>query len=703
MMSVRHFTQKNKQASTLFSPREEHSSGSRLDFVSQPMLHTHIPDLSSLKIDVEPHLLLTPLPVIDYAQNMENVRTAFQDSIQSPMDTSTRHKLIEVMQSSLIACFKFMPLNQAVEEAQTTLDFIQLFPPDRLITYPWIAELPCAHPFAVVIACELSMSFNHAVWPYFHVLFKNNKPQCNEILQNLLVSTLYFASAHLDLAFTYIELLDSDTTDSCVAPRMSEDDIKFSIQKAENCVQEFHQHVLYCNFQEQRVFFELDHVLFLAFIFQAKLSLKQNKFEEVSELINQAGVFIQRYRRTTQFKMHRHAPNAPVLFRELKHALKIKKNHAQRTAEETTEETCDSPPSSPIPIEACTQNESEKNVSAEQITLKAAPEEESQNLIGRKRLKIILKKRKHETQVITHLPTCYEANPRLRGLLDLYSDVFIACGLDGYLFGSGNYKQHPGDFDILIPNINTKPGQERLMHLIQMIESQGGVALRDSVTGELGYKKSNRYVIPITWHDWKTDFIIEAEDFIEHAKRLDYTVGALYFSLRTKKTYCMKGFSSVTDLEDKILRTIDDPYVSFKRDPSLIFRGIRLCALENFRFSPECLAAIHTIFVKEKNNLFTALNPGKLCQQLNLMFTTPEEVIILDKFKELNLLPKLSQCIHALPDRINSQNSYIISLMQYKSSPKHRVSTLGMYSTTACEAKDLKTPSQSSVTTQALP
>lgn len=642
-------------------------------------------------------VLLAPLPSINYAQNMQNARKAFHTKIQSPMDASTRHELIDTMQSSLIACFKFMPLNQAVEEAQKTLDFIQQFTPEHLLTYPWLAELDCAYPLTVVITCELSMFFNHAAWPYFHILFRDNKPQCNDVLQNLLVSTLYFASAHLDLAFTYLELLDSDNTRSLLGPRLSEDDIKFSTQQAENYVNDFNQQVLYCKFREQRIFFELDHVLFLAFTTQAKLALRQNKFDEVAQLINHLGVFIQRYRHTAYFKTHRHAPNTIVLFRELKHALKIKKNHAQRAAEKI----CDAP-SSPPPLpssEVCTQNEPEITDN-EQPTIKAPPEDESQHLIGRKRLK----KRKKETYETGRLPTCYEKNPRLRSLLDQYSDIFIACDIDAYLFGSGNYKQDPSDFDILIPNISTDYGKKRLMQLVQIIEARGGVALRDKKTGDLGYKKPNRHVIPLTWHDWKTDLIIASDDFIEHAKRLDVTVGALYFSFRNKKMFGIKELSSLSDLDHKIIRTISDPHSSFIDDPSIIFRNIRLCALENFTFSTDCLNALNTLFFKEKNNVFLSLNYGKLCQQLNLIFKTPEETKILDQFQKLGLLAKLSQSIHALPQKFGSH--YVISLMQYKSSSKHHVcnassekisaSKLSFYSTPSAEA--IKQPSSKIVT-----
>ncbi|MDF1684432.1 MAG: hypothetical protein P1U36_07205 [Legionellaceae bacterium] len=705
MMSVRHLKDNRKKTSTLFSPREEHSNLSRLDRAPQPIHPPQKLSISSLDSSIDLSLVLAPPPAIDYAKIMQASRDAFQQHLQLPMDTSTRHKLIHGMEVALIACFKSMSLDAGVAESKKTLDFILQYPPEKLVLYPPIAETPYANALAVVIACELSSFFNLVAWTYFHVLFRNKKFQCNDILQNLLVSTIHFASAHLDLALAYIELFDINQPFSFGPSTMSGDDIEFSIKEAERCVHEFYRHVLYCNFRENRVLFELDRVLFLAFTTHAKLALKQNKLEEAAEFINKADVFIHKYRHTKYYKTNKDIPSPLLSLQALKFALKTQKNKAKLAAIELKDEQ-EIPSEDVLQASASTtpdvitENTPEK-ISDEKDVVNAI-DTNNQRLIGRKRLK----QRKKEAHEIRRLPKCYEANPHLRTLLEQYSGVFITCGIDGYVFGSSHYKKNPGDFDILIPNISTNAGKERLMQLIRMIESQGGVALRDKTTGELGYKKPNRHVIPITWQGWKTDLIIEAGDFIEHAKRLDYTIGALYFSLRTKKTYCMKGFSSLTDLDDKILRTIDDPYESFKRDPSLIFRGIRLCALEDFTFSPECLAAMRTLFVEEKNNIFiSSMNYGKLCQQLNLMFSTPEETIILDKFKELNLLPKLSQSIHELPEK--SRNSYVVSLMQYKSSPKHRVcnpsfeqasvSKLGLYSATSPE-KGIKRPSSKKVT-----
>jgi|GEM_PF-2207071 len=695
MMSVRHFKEKNKKTSTLFSPRENNLNIVPLDFVPQQVQPLRIPNLTPIDIELlSIQDILFTEPHINYAQNMQACRDAFQKHLQSPMDTLTRHRLIHNMEVALIGCFKSMPLDTGVVEAQRTLDFILQYPPEQLVLYQSIAETPYANALAVVIACELSSFFNLVAWTYFHVLFKNNKPQCNHILQNMLVSTINFASAHLDLALAYIELFDVEQTSACQPSTMSGDDIEFSIQEAERCVHEFFRQVQSCKFKEHRIVFELDRVLFLACIIHAKLALKQNNFEKVAELINKADVFLRNYRTTKYYKTNKNIPNPTQSLQALKHALKTQKNKAQLAAikiEDKNKEKDESDMSSEVVIQSTPPSLpiTQDNTSDEKATV----DDDNQRLIGRKRLK----KRKQETHEIRRLPKCYETNPRLRILLEQFSDALIACNIDGYLFGSSNYKQNPGDFDILIPNISTDAGKERLMQLIQMIESQGGVALRDKISGELGYKKPNRYVIPLTWQDWKTDLIIEAGDFIEHAKRLDYTIGALYYSLRTSKMYCMKGFSSLTDVDDKTLRTIDDPYVSFKRDPSSIFRGIRLCALENFTFSPECLAAMHAIFVDERNNIFMSMNHGKLCQQLNLMFATPEETQLLHQFKALHLLPKLSQCIHALPEWERSRTSYVISLMQYKDSPKHHVSNLGIYSA-AASSEGINRPSSKKVT-----
>ena len=74
MLSVRHFTAKHKKTLPRVAPQEQ---------ALNPMQHKHIADLNSLTIDVDSSLLLAPPPSVDYAQNMQNVRAAFQDRIQS--------------------------------------------------------------------------------------------------------------------------------------------------------------------------------------------------------------------------------------------------------------------------------------------------------------------------------------------------------------------------------------------------------------------------------------------------------------------------------------------------------------------------------------------------------------------------------------------------------------------------------------------
>jgi len=213
-----------------------------------------------------------------------------------------------------------------------------------------------------------------------------------------------------------------------------------------------------------------------------------------------------------------------------------------------------------------------------------------------------------------------------------------------------------------------------MIRLVQLFETQGGVAIKNNMTGELGYQTGNRYVIPVTWKNWQIDLIISEHDFIQHAKTLDFTIGAMYFSLQDKKMFCMKDFPPFIDLNEKIIQTISDPYESFKKDPSLIFRGIRLYATENFRFSPECIHAINKAFFGENNNLFMQLKRGKLYQQLNLVLTSEHEQAMWNTFFHLNLFYKLWDCLLTLPSAAGTQ--YISRLQHHLSSRPPEISSL---------------------------
>ena len=223
-------------------------------------------------------------------------------------------------------------------------------------------------------------------------------------------------------------------------------------------------------------------------------------------------------------------------------------------------------------------------------------------------------------------PPCYRTNRYLHDLLDLMSDNFIQSECEGYVFGSTNYKkiELPHDFDIILENIRSSHDRLNVDALIQRFKDQGGEVTARDERGIDGYRTGNRHVIPMTWKQWKLDFILSAGTVVDHSKQMDFTVGALYFNLRQKKMYRVAPFTTLFDLDRKRLCTITDPMVSFAKDPSQIFRAVRLMAAEGFHLSTDCDDAIRALFADD-NNPFNSMKVGKFFQQLQLLFNSGYE------------------------------------------------------------------------------
>ena len=656
MLSARHFKKQNKKTPVSSRPTK-YSANNTLLSPLQQRIHVQLTS-SNLVEPVLDQSSVVSKPILTPSTKMQASQEAFDMQIKSCADASERREIINAMQIALTDCIGFMPLNSAIEESQKTIDFIIQYRPAQLITYPWIATAPYAKALSVSIACELTEFFNDVCWAFFHVLYKNNKPQCNRVLQQILIATLQYSAAHLDLTIAYFELLDDESP--AIPHNQLEAQIESSVKKTTAKIHDFQEQIAHCPLHEGRLLFDLERLLFIAFASHATLEIRRHNLDSATILLEKSSAFIQKHQHTEQYKKSP-APHPKQLFTQLKSSIRAKEKAAKSLFESMAESTAESvqenkPKKKPKPK---IQPENKPDVKTENNLEKKITLCHKQKEAERKRLK----KREKETSEASLLPKCYATNQHLKHLLDHIYEIFEAFPREGYLFGSANYKQNPGDFDILLPNIKTDADKEQVTQLIQAFEVQGGVAIRNNITGELGYQTGGRYVIPVTWKHWKIDFLISEHDFIQHAKTLDFTIGAMYFSLQDKKMFYMKNFPPFADLNEKRIHTISDPYASFKNDPSLIFRGIRLYATENFSFSSECIHAINTIFFKENNNVFMQLKRGKLYQQLNLVLTSDCEQAMWNTFFNLKLFYKLWDCLLTLPTGSGTQ--YISRLQNY--------------------------------------
>lgn len=75
----------------------------------------------------------------------------------------------------------------------------------------------------------------------------------------------------------------------------------------------------------------------------------------------------------------------------------------------------------------------------------------------------------------------------------------------------------------------------------------------------------------------------------EDYKRRDFTINALYMN---KKYEIIDLCHGMEDLLNKIIRTVNDPNISFNEDPLRIIRAIRFSKMLNFQIEKETLLAL---------------------------------------------------------------------------------------------------------------
>lgn len=101
--------------------------------------------------------------------------------------------------------------------------------------------------------------------------------------------------------------------------------------------------------------------------------------------------------------------------------------------------------------------------------------------------------------------------------------------------------------------------------------------------------------------------IIFTKDLEKDFVRRDFTINAIYID-ENYKIYDFCG--GLSDLKNKIIRFIGDPYKRIKEDPLRILRAERFKEKLNFIIEPNSSKAI-----KENYNLLNELNPQKINEE----------------------------------------------------------------------------------------
>ncbi|MFZ4076658.1 MAG: hypothetical protein ACOYKA_01610 [Legionellaceae bacterium] len=214
-------------------------------------------------------------------------------------------------------------------------------------------------------------------------------------------------------------------------------------------------------------------------------------------------------------------------------------------------------------------------------------------------------------------PRCYKANDDLEILFQDIAAIFKQAACRGYIYGSSITEDDPADTDILVPDIVSDEDQHRVNELIRLFIHQGARVTVFNDRGGYGYMKHNRTIIPVTWDGYKLEFSITEKSLHEHARRLDFTIRALYLNLDTLKLMPIEGINAFADLNQRVIQTIKAPHESFSEDPIRILRAVRLM-VKGYALSSSCRAAIETMFSGD-NNPFLTINFEKLAHHVAVL------------------------------------------------------------------------------------
>ncbi len=120
------------------------------------------------------------------------------------------------------------------------------------------------------------------------------------------------------------------------------------------------------------------------------------------------------------------------------------------------------------------------------------------------------------------------------------------------------------------------------------------------------------------------DKIVFIKDFLQDAKRRDFTINALYFDPVTKEFF--DPTNGIKDLGLKLIRFIGDPKKKIDEDALRMLRGVRLATQLNFKLEKNTFAAIKTrakyiqgLSINQINKETEKISDENLLKQTGLM------------------------------------------------------------------------------------
>lgn len=143
--------------------------------------------------------------------------------------------------------------------------------------------------------------------------------------------------------------------------------------------------------------------------------------------------------------------------------------------------------------------------------------------------------------------------------------------------------------------------------------------------------------------------IVENGSLTDDQLRRDFTINAMAFSL-CKEDFgaLVDPFGGLSDLERGIIRTPQDPDITFSDDPLRMLRAVRFATKLStpqlqFRITPECMEAMH-----RNRNRLQILTRERIAEELNKMLVVPKPSKAFRLMDEAGLLELILPSLTAL-------------------------------------------------------
>lgn len=168
---------------------------------------------------------------------------------------------------------------------------------------------------------------------------------------------------------------------------------------------------------------------------------------------------------------------------------------------------------------------------------------------------------------------------------------------------------------------NVDPSENQDKKTAKSKQSEHGMLLRDNIYGSIN----------------------------EDAERRDFTINALYYSLKDFKVYDFAD--GVNDVKNKIIRLIGDPQTRYREDPVRMLRAVRFATKLDMTISAETKAPI-----KELAPLLANIPSARMFEEFNKLFMSGKAVANFTMLREFNLFqyffPRLDEILNTADDTI---------------------------------------------------